>query len=310
MPGTPPIRILSIQSHVVYGYVGNKCAVAPLNRFGYEVDAINSVQFSNHTGYPSFNGQVLDGNDLMTIIDGLEQNKLLASYTHLLTGYIGSLSLLQSIARVVERLRAHNPNLVYVCDPVQGDDGRLYCKPEVPEAFRASIIPLASVITPNQFEAELLSGIKIQTEEDAVQACNVLHTKGPHTVVISSLDISKRWVTIIASTKRKSPMQIKLRVPRVEAYFTGTGDLFSSLLLAWMVRCPDDLQVAVEAAVGGLQHVLADTIKHSGGGVSGTDARDARVCSQRELRIIQNLDALPSLYDCVTYKAIPVDQPW
>jgi len=105
-------RVLSIQSHVVHGYVGNKCAVLPLNRLGMDVDAINTVEFSNHTGYPNFTGKVLDGDGLLQLIDGLETNGLL-NYTHLLTGYIGSLSLLETIAGVVERLRRINPNLIY-----------------------------------------------------------------------------------------------------------------------------------------------------------------------------------------------------
>ena len=105
-------RVLSIQSHVVHGYVGNKCAVLPLNRLGFDVDAINSVQFSNHTGYPLFKGQVMDGDGLLQLVDGLEANGLL-NYTHLLTGYIGSLSLLESIATVVQRLRKVNPDLIY-----------------------------------------------------------------------------------------------------------------------------------------------------------------------------------------------------
>jgi pyridoxine kinase len=113
MSANPPVpRVLSIQSHVVHGYVGNKCAVLPLNRLGFEVDAINSVQFSNHTGYPTFAGQVMDGQQLVQVLDGLDANGLLR-YTHLLTGYIGSLSLLETIAEAVQRLRKINPHLVY-----------------------------------------------------------------------------------------------------------------------------------------------------------------------------------------------------
>ena len=143
-PAIPAARVLSIQSHVVSGYVGNKAVVFPLNRcvheyqkrnvpearsalggsppapcaahfcrrLGIECDAINSVQFSNHTGYPSFTGQVMDGDSLWTLIEGLEKNGLL-HYSHLVTGYIGSLSLLRTVARVAQRLREHNPNLVY-----------------------------------------------------------------------------------------------------------------------------------------------------------------------------------------------------
>lgn len=111
----PPLqgsRVLSIQSHVVHGYVGNKCAVLPLNRFGFDVDAINSVQFSNHTGYPSFEGSVVTGEDLKALLHGLEINGL-HSYSYLLTGYIGSLSLLEAIVDVVKTLRRVNPNLIY-----------------------------------------------------------------------------------------------------------------------------------------------------------------------------------------------------
>jgi pyridoxine kinase len=110
MSGAP--RVLSIQSHVVSGYVGNKCVVFPLNRLGIECDAVNSVQFSNHTGYPRFAGRVLDGEGLWELVEGLEANGLLR-YTHLLTGYIGSLSLLRTVARVAAKLREHNPQLVF-----------------------------------------------------------------------------------------------------------------------------------------------------------------------------------------------------
>jgi pyridoxine kinase len=123
-------RVLSIQSHVVQGYVGNKSAVFPLQLLGMDVDIINSVQFSNHTGYEVFKGKRLVGDDLHELLDGMEINNLLRdAHTHLLTGYIGSVSLLDAIVRVYERIRAaqsHPERLVYVCDPVMGDLGKLY----------------------------------------------------------------------------------------------------------------------------------------------------------------------------------------
>ncbi|MED6116777.1 hypothetical protein PIB30_103365 [Stylosanthes scabra] len=105
-------RVLSIQSHTVQGYVGNKSAVFPLQLLGYDVDPINSVQFSNHTGYPTFKGQVLNGQQLWELIEGLEGNDLLY-YTHLLTGYIGSVSFLDTVLEVVSKLRSVNPKLIY-----------------------------------------------------------------------------------------------------------------------------------------------------------------------------------------------------
>ncbi|XXG83784.1 hypothetical protein AAC387_Pa10g1462 [Persea americana] len=132
-------RVLSIQSHTVQGYVGNKSAVFPLQLLGYDVDPINSVQFSNHTGYPTFKGQVLNGQQLWDLIEGLEANNLLY-YTHLLTGYIGSVSFLNTVLQVVEKLRSINPELTYVCDPVMGDEGKLYVPSELVSVYREKVV--------------------------------------------------------------------------------------------------------------------------------------------------------------------------
>ena len=125
--------MLSIQSHVVRGYVGNKSAVFSLQLLGMEVDIINSVHFSNHRGYPSFTGKHSGQNQLLQ-----------DAYTHLLTGYIGSVALLEAVVRVRKRLRDartyeknHHPFL-YVCDPVLGDQGRLYVPTQLGKSVGAS----------------------------------------------------------------------------------------------------------------------------------------------------------------------------
>lgn len=294
--GIPP-RVLSIQSHVVSGYVGNKCAVFPLQLLGFDVDPVNSVQFSNHTGFPTWRGEIMDGEQLWQLVEGLEANGLCGQYTHLLTGYIGSLSVLQTIVKVAEKLRQYQPDLVYVCDPVMGDDGRLYVRPEMPPAFQDLLVPLASVLTPNQFEAEQLTGQRIGSEADALAACAALHARGPHTVVITSSALPgwEDHVTLLASTTLPqaggAPQQLRMRLPRVHAYFTGTGDLFTALLLGWMHRHPGDLKSALEAAVGGLQAVLRDTVAACGDAAAATE-RTAVVSAARELRLVQNQAAL------------------
>ncbi|KAJ4960578.1 hypothetical protein NE237_020488 [Protea cynaroides] len=168
-PTAPPIlslglpsetgRVLSIQSHVVRGYVGNKSAVFPLQLLGFDVDPINSVQFSNNTGYPTFKGQALNGQQLWDLIEGLEANELLY-YSHLLTGYIGSVSFLETVLQAVNKLHSVNPKLTYVCDPVMGDEGKLYVPQELVSVYRERVVPVASMLTPNQFEAELLTGFR------------------------------------------------------------------------------------------------------------------------------------------------------
>ncbi|MCD7456391.1 hypothetical protein HAX54_031623 [Datura stramonium] len=131
-------------------------------------------QLENSAGYPTFKGQVLNGEQLWELIEGLEANDLLY-YTHLLTGYIGSVSFLNTVLKVVDKLRSVNPKLTYVCDPVMGDEGKLYVPPELVAVYREKVVPVASMLTPNQFEAEQLTGSSITSEKDGQEACNILH---------------------------------------------------------------------------------------------------------------------------------------
>uniref|UniRef100_A0A7S3QUY8 pyridoxal kinase n=1 Tax=Dunaliella tertiolecta TaxID=3047 RepID=A0A7S3QUY8_DUNTE len=239
-PASSP-RVLSIQSHVVHGYVGNKCAVFPLQLLGFEVDPIYSVQFSNHTGYPSFKGARFDGEHLKSLIAGLEENGLMKGYTHLLSGYMGSVTVLEAIADVMQKMKAANDgHVTYVCDPVMGDEGKLYVAPELVQAYRNRIMPLASVLVPNQFEAELLAGCSspITSLQGGLAACEALHAQGPHTVIITSMQLPEdtHHVTLLASTTQEQSageqfQRLALRIPKIDAYFTGTG---VSSCLAWL----------------------------------------------------------------------------
>ncbi|KAK8327374.1 hypothetical protein V6Z11_A11G178200 [Gossypium hirsutum] len=259
-------RVLSIQSHTVQGYVGNKSAVFPLQLLGYDVDPINSVQFSNHTGYPTFKGQVLNGQQLLDLIEGLEANNLLY-YTHLLTGYIGSVSFLKSVLEVVDKLRSINPNLTYVCDPVMGDEGKLYVPEDLVSVYREKVVPVASMLTPNQFEAELLTKLRIGSETDGRKACKILHAAGPSKVVITSINIDGNLLLIGSHQKDK-----------------GTGDLMTALLLGWSNKYPDNLDKAAELAVSSLQALLQRTLN------AYTSAGFDSKSSSLEIRLIQSQD--------------------
>ncbi|XP_020598441.1 pyridoxal kinase isoform X2 [Phalaenopsis equestris] len=289
-------RVLSIQSHTVQGYVGNKSAVFPLQLLGYDVDPINSVQFSNHTGYPTFKGQVLDGQHLWDLIEGLAANNLLY-YTHLLTGYIGSVSFLKTVLGVVEKLRLINPELLYVCDPVLGDEGKLYVPEDLVSVYREKVVPLASMLTPNQFEIEQLTGSRIVSEKDSLEACNKLHAAGPQKVIITSVQIEGNLLLIGSHKKAKgqSPEQFKIVIPKIPAYFTGTGDLMTALLLGWSNKYPDDLDKSSELAVSSLQAVLQRTAADYQ--KAGFDPRS----SSLEIRLVQSQEDIKN--PLVKYKA-------
>ncbi|XP_031570083.1 pyridoxal kinase-like [Actinia tenebrosa] len=299
MSNGPFCRVLSIQSHVVSGYVGNKSATFPLQVLGFEVDTVNSVQLSNHTGYKYYKGQVLHASELRELFDGLKLNDI-HHYSHLLTGYVGCKSFLQEVREVVKHLRDANPNLIFVCDPVMGDNGNFYVPEDLLPVYRDELVPLADIVTPNQFEAEMLTGIKINTEEDAFKAMKVLHDRGTNSVVITSSEISKRnmLVALGSSYKDGKHVCIRMEIPKLDVVFTGTGDLFTSLLLAWSYRHPHDLQLACEKTMSTVQTILKRTIA-SAKAIAGPDNKPSP--AQLELKLVQSLDDIKEAK--IIYKA-------
>eukprot|EP00930_Biecheleria_cincta_P051224 TRINITY_DN36381_c0_g1_i1.p1 TRINITY_DN36381_c0_g1~~TRINITY_DN36381_c0_g1_i1.p1 ORF type:complete len:560 (+),score=69.27 TRINITY_DN36381_c0_g1_i1:80-1681(+) len=279
-------RVLSVQSHVVHGYVGNRAAVFPLQLLGFEVDVINSVQFSCHTGYPKIAGNKLNGDDLRTLVDGLETNQVL-NHCHLLTGYIGTASFLREVIRLRKILP---PASRYICDPVLGDNGRLYVAEECIDVYREEVLPHVTVLTPNQFEAEILTNMKITDLESAAQVCDKLHETGPKTVVLTTLDVKDatqdgKCVAMMLSELGRPKWLLQL--PFIDGGpFTGTGDLTAAMLLAWTQFHPHEMVLALEKAGAVLQSVISRTVQ--------TD-RAREIGGKRvppELRIIESKRAI------------------
>jgi len=287
-------RVLSIQSHVVSGYVGNKSATFPLQVLGFEVDAINSVQFSNHTGYKAgVRGQVLDDGQLQTLIDGLDANEI-NKYSHIINGYIGSKTFLVKLSEVVKHLKTVNPNLTYICDPVMGDTGPgMYVPEDLLPVYQKEIVPIADVCLPNQFEAELLTGVKIQNEEDALNVMDILHGWGVGTVILSSTELGddQHLMCLASCRKEGRATVVKVPIPKFPAAFVGTGDLFTALCTGWLTKSGGDLKVTLEKTIGTMQAVLQRTLDHA--------LKAAKLCglenpspSQMELKLIQSLETI------------------
>jgi pyridoxine kinase len=252
-------RVLSIQSHVVYGYVGNKCATFPLQLHGFDVDSINTVQFSNHTRHPTYRGSVFDRNHLLDLLEGLEANNMLRDYTHVLTGYIGSSSILESTTKIIESIKRINPNVFVLVDPVLGDDGKFYVPVDVIPLYK-SLLKQATLITPNLFEAEALISKKITTLDDAKTCIKMLNSMGAKMVVISSM-IDPMDVSMLVLVGWDGTLEngfFAIRFPRIDSSFTGTGDLFASLVLA---NISNGLCTACEKAVTSMQAVLKRTLE-------------------------------------------------
>ncbi|KAL0883114.1 hypothetical protein ABMA27_016573 [Loxostege sticticalis] len=249
-------RVLSIQSHVVHGYVGNKSAVFPLQVLGFEVDSVNTVQFSTHTGYKHIKGNVLKNEELEELVQGLSLNEV-DYYTHFLTGYSRSPDSLKQIAGIIKKLRQKNPNLVYVCDPVMGDNGKMYVPEDILPVYRDIVVPLADILTPNQFEAELITGIEMKDLDGALKVVQALHDKGVKTVVLSSTDLGGDNTMIGIASSEGSCYKIEMQ--KQDATFTGTGDLLAALFLAWSHKTNNNVKLTLEKTIATMQSIVKDT---------------------------------------------------
>nr|AYV89088.1 pyridoxal kinase [Tetranychus truncatus] len=258
-------RVLSIQSHVVHGYVGNKSATFPLQVLGFEVDAINSVQYTNHVHYKVTKGQELFGNDLDDLFKGINGNEYVDQYTYLLTGYCRSASFLSKVVEVVTEMKKMNPKLKYVCDPVMGDNGKFYVSADQVQIYREQLLPLADIITPNQFEAEALTGIKINNTDDISKAIEILHSKGVSCVVITSTEISddKTLCCYASRLSGDKNERFSLVFPKIDARFVGSGDLFAALMLAWLHKTDYNLKISIEKTIATMQIILKRTYDYA-----------------------------------------------
>src|SRR3954453_22922258 len=188
---TPPgqvMNILSIQSWVSYGHVGNASAVFPMQRLGCEVWAIHTVQFSNHTGYGAWKGRVFDGPMVDELVEGIAERGALARCDGVLSGYMGSADIGNAILSAVSRVKVANPDATYCCDPVIGDVGRgVFVPPGIAEFMRDQAVPAADVITPNQFELDMLAGQETRRLDEAKAAIAKVQALGPRVVLVTSL---------------------------------------------------------------------------------------------------------------------------
>jgi pyridoxine kinase len=181
--------ILSVQSHVAVGYVGNRAAVFPLQRMGFDVIAVNTVQFSNHTGYGAWKGQIFSPEHIADVLSGIDAIGGFTATKAVLSGYLGEAALGRILLDTVKTLRQRDPSVLYCCDPVMGDVGRgFFVRPGIPEFFRDDAIRHASILTPNQFELEYLTGARIDGPTAAAEACDRLHRRGVRTVLVTSIE--------------------------------------------------------------------------------------------------------------------------
>ena len=251
------MNILSIQSHVAYGHVGNAAATFPIQRMGHDVWPIHTVQFSNHTGYGAWRGQVFDAGLIGECVAGIAERGALERCDGVLSGYMGSADTGVAILDAVGRVRAANARALYCCDPVIGDVGRgVFVRPGIAEFMRDKAVPAADVATPNQFEFEFLCGERAATRDALRRGLATVQARGPKTVLVTSYlgeDTPAGAIDLVASGDGGA---WRVRTPRLDVSVNGAGDAIAALFFVSLLTrraVPAALSHAASAIFGLLQ---------------------------------------------------------
>lgn len=254
------MNVISLQSHVAYGHVGNSAAVFALQRLGHEVWPIHTVQFSNHTGYPDWQGQVFAAADIAKLIDGLAARGALARCDALLTGYLGDPALGAVVLDALGRIRAANPEALWCCDPVMGDHGKgLFVRAGVPEFMAQSALPAADILTPNLFELEVLTQSKLRGPDAIRGAAATLLERGPKIVLVTSLGDDRDDSAEVAMLAVSPEGAWRVTTPRLPMHPNGAGDAVAALFLGFYLTSgsvPDALSQSAAAIHEVLQTTL------------------------------------------------------
>ena len=255
--------ILSIQSSVAYGHVGNSAATFPLMRMGVEVWPVLTVHFSNHTGYGQWRGPLLSAADVAEVIQGIDERGVLGSCDAVLSGYQGASDMGEVILSAVELVKSRNPAAIYCCDPVMGDVGRgMFVRPGIPELMRDRVVPAAQVITPNAYELEFLTGRSTTTVDDVLAAADVARALGPSTVLVTSVVHDAAAPDTIDMVAVSDDGAWSVTTPLLPRSFQGAGDLTAATFLANLLKSPAvDQALAQTAAV---VHAVLTTTLDSG----------------------------------------------
>jgi pyridoxine kinase len=255
------MRLLSIQSEVAYGHVGNSAAAFPLQRLGVEVLPVSTVVYSNHTGYGSWRGLRLSPTDVADVILGIEERGAFPTIDVVLSGYLGDAGVAGVVAGAVARVKAANPAAIYSCDPVMGNATvGSFVAADIPDLLRRTLVPQADLITPNQFELGLLTGTAPTTLESLLASVDLALALGPSTVLVTSVtreDADPASIEMLAADATGAWL---VRTPRLPGKFGGTGDVTAALFTAHL-RSTGDAALSLARTASSVFDLIELTVR-------------------------------------------------
>ncbi len=252
--------IVSIQSAVAYGHVGNSAAVFPLQRLGVEVWPVYTVNFSNHTGYGAWRGPMIPAADVREVLTGMEEREAFGEVDAVLSGYQGGTEIGDVILDAVARVKAANPKAIYACDPVMGNaKSGCFVHPDIPVLLRERVVPQADLITPNQFELGFLTGTEPETLEDTLAAVDKAREMGPATVLVTSVLRPDREPDTIEMLAVHGDEAWLVQTPQLPLKANGSGDVTAALFTAHLLETgrPD---IALARTVSSVYALLKRTL--------------------------------------------------
>lgn len=254
------MKILSIQSSVAYGHVGNSAAVFPLQRLGHEVWPVLTVHFSNHTGYGAWRGPLLDPDDVREVIAGIGDRGVLGEADAVLSGYQGDPAVGAVVLDAVRTVKSLNPVALYCCDPVMGDVGRgMFVKPGIPEYLRDEVVPRADIVTPNHFELDFLAGRATSTLEEVLAAVDVVRATGPRDVLVTSVLHAGSELDTLDVVAVSDAGAWAVTTPLLPISPNGCGDVTAALYLAHLHTTASPA-VALERTSSSIYAILEATL--------------------------------------------------
>lgn len=241
-------NILSIQSAVAYVHVGNSAAVFPLQRIGHEVWPVYTVNFSNHTGYGAWEGSLIPAEQVRKIIQGIEDRGALARVDAVLSGYQGGDDIADVIVDTVAGVKELNPNAVYACDPVMGNaKSGCFVSDNIPPLLRDKVVPVADIITPNQFELGYLTGKEATDLDSTLEAVEAARAMGPDTVLVTSVTRPDQPEDTVEMLVVDSHGRWLVQTPRLAFKRNGSGDVACALFTGHYIEAIGGTDAATAA---------------------------------------------------------------
>ncbi len=255
------MKILSVQSAVAYGHVGNSAAVFPLQRIGVEVLPVYTVTFSNHTGYGAWRGPLIAPDDVRDVIAGIEERGVFGQIDAVLSGYQGGEGIGDVIIDAVARVKAANPSAVYACDPVMGNaKSGCFVAPAIPVLLREKVVPVADIITPNQFELGFLTDTEPDTLESTLASADLARAMGPRTILVTSVERPDREEGTIEMLAVDDEGAWIVQTPHLPMKANGSGDVTAALFTAHYVES-GSARTALERTASSVYDLLKATLE-------------------------------------------------